>query len=462
MQKEGFYPQPLFGFGRHPSFQRDYNKAMETFYSKRDQMSFEESYEVVSGKTLCVSEFHNPKHPEVFLIPRDQHIKVVDEYGDRIGIMQTMFPFSSTDFYVDFFETPGSVFYELYHAIPFIRLGGIAQLESLVPPRPDDWDKEIEVCYCLPPFSHTRWLHSLITAILMELVLANNGFSKEERAPIVLTAGSHDIATPAGGDTIMRLGPEMDEEKNFSWVMRKYGLDETWTSLFGFDLNLAQKWVKGQGVMGKLLDIVDKMSYTAIDCYRLGQIREGNVRNICLENPLLMDVWQDVRLTKDRQKVYFLNPESLFNLLLLRVYEFKELLLNPYARMVDFLVEKLTKPFYKKGDITREDLLTWKDEDLFRVLQEKYPEKNIALLEPEQMEWRVFETKEQMQKAVSDLGNRVDHTEHLDGFSSGLDWLVLGKKNELKKLRETIGQKKVKIIEEVIESTKGYYVYYYK
>lgn len=42
--------------------------------------------------------------------------------------------------------------------------------------------------------------YSILTAALMEVILARNGFSKNERDAAVLTAACHDIAMPAGGN----------------------------------------------------------------------------------------------------------------------------------------------------------------------------------------------------------------------------------------------------------------------
>jgi len=118
----------------------------------------------------------------------------------------TVFPFSSADFYVDLEEQ--GLFHEFGRSEAFSRLGGISQLGYLVPPRPEEWDKNVSIAYLLPQFSHTRWIHSLIAAILIEIVLARNGFSEKERGPVVLTAGCHDIAIPAGGDSVKRVDPK--------------------------------------------------------------------------------------------------------------------------------------------------------------------------------------------------------------------------------------------------------------
>ena len=191
--------------------------------------------------------------------------------------------------------------------------------------------------------------------MLAEVILARNDFSSKERAPIVLTIGCHDIATPAGGDSIKRIDPkELDEENNFYYILKRHGLIEKWKKHYGFDIKKACSWIKNKGIIGRLLDILDTISYVSLDCYYLGDIHNGTVRQYCLENPLFIDVWQDIQFTSDKKRFGFKSPNRLFTFLLARAYEHQELLLNPEARRLDFYLTKLTKPLYKKGIITKE------------------------------------------------------------------------------------------------------------
>lgn len=274
-----------FSFGKHPDFEKDFRKNRKRARCLIKKGRLEKFEEAVMGKKTYLSELFNPKHPDVFLIPRCKHLFVVDDWEDAIGFERISFPFSSTDFYVDI-DKEESVFYPFGHSGAFFRIGGIDQLGYLVPPRPDDWDKNVSVAYIMPQFPHTRWIHSMITAILMEVILSRNGFSKKDRDPKVLTAASHDIAIPAGGDSVKRVDPDnLREEDNFIWVLQYYGLEKAWSENFSFNSELAKEWVEGNGVFGELLDAIDKISYTALDCYYLGLTREGKVRDSCSKNP---------------------------------------------------------------------------------------------------------------------------------------------------------------------------------
>jgi len=321
----------------------------------------------------------------VYLVPRDRYIDVVDDFGDVVAggnLDKAVLPFSSWDFYADIYDD--DYFRELRN-YAFFRLGEISQLGYLVPPRPEDWDPAASIVYYVPAFPHTRWAHSRLVLFLTEAILAANGYLEKERLPRVLTAAFHDSAIPAGGDSVKRVAPkELDEEENFKWLLDYYGLTQKWSKEYGFDIQAAKQSVRGQGADGKQLDYVDKMAYTALDCYHIGYNRPCNVRTFGLKNPLVMDVWQDLKIKEDRSGWAFTNPDRLFSFLLFRAYEHTDLLMNPYSRALDFFFTKLVKPLYEKGVITKEQLLTKGDNWLRDVLAASFPDKNISvIIEPE-------------------------------------------------------------------------------
>jgi len=454
-------------FGQHPDFDfKTYQReACRVLRRKEKAKTFKEAekgiyefMEISEERKLSTSKLFNPLHPDVFIVPRDHFFHVVDEWDDDIGFERTVFPFSSTDFYVDI-DKKGSVFYEITHNDAFRRLGGISQLGYLVPPRPKEWSKNVSIAYLTPQFPHNRWIHSLLVAIIMEVVLARNGFAERERIPAVLAAGFHDIAIPAGGDSVKRVDPEnLGEEESFVWAIKHYGLVERWQERFGFNLALAEKWITGKEDIGQLLDFIDKISYTALDCFHLGVQRKGKVRTLCLKHPLVMDVWQDI-VTTGRSGFAFSSPDNLFNFLLLRAYEFQELLYNPYSRALDLFLKKMVQPLYRKKIITREQLLTQDDNWLKRILEQYYPRKIKWYIEPEDLAWKKFKTEKEQKMFCGQLGSSLDHAEHISEFDTGLDFPVLDQEKVIP-LREAIPREKIRLLENIAASVKGYYVYY--
>jgi len=446
-------------FGEHPDL-RTKQKAIRRHMRRHGEIkTAEKAVEAIGGRETSVMEFADSRHPEVFIIPRDEHIFVIDDFGDPIGFQQWMFPFSSTDFYVDL-DGEG-LFHTLTSYEAFWRLSGISQLGYLVPPRPEEWEKDYTIIYLTHQFPHSRGLHSLLVAILMEVILARNDFPQKARIDKVLTAGCHDIAIPAGGDSVKRVDPkELDEEKNFAWSIRHYGLTKKWSEQFGFNLSFAQKMVKNQGLFGRLLDAIDKICYTALDCYHVGRQRPGKIRDFCLTHPLVMDVWQDIKFTADRTEFAFIDAERLFRFLLLRAYEFQELLYNPYSRALDCLLKNLVKPLYEQKVITKKQLLTHNDDWLKMALDHYYPGVLGHFIEPENLSCKKFETAQEQTAFSVEAGNKLSHTEYIGGFNTGLDLLVFDQGRVIS-LKEVISQDKKEQLEEISRSTKGYYVYYY-
>jgi len=460
-QFSSFNSSAPLGFGYHPKVRR----AMERYHRdvrnpKKQKSLHRRMRKIIEDKGIPIQKFANSCHPEVFIIPRDMQCHLVEAPGGEVvAFHRTELPFSSTDFFVDIDEA------DLFHVFasgPLFRLVMISQLGYLVPPRPDEWDKKQSIAYTVPQFRHSRWEHSLLVAILMEVILARNGFSQRERATKVLAAACHDIAMPAGGDSVKRVDPEaLDEEKNFIWVLNHYDLAKKWNEEYGFDVVLAQEMVENKGVFGRLLDVFDKISYTALDCYHVGLVRPGKIRSLCLKHPLIMDIWQDIKFTTGRTKFFFSKPGRLFYFLLLRAYEHQEFLFNPYSRALDLFLKNLVQPLYDKGIITREQLLIQNDEWLEAVLTKHYPEALKPIIEPEELSCQKFETEKEQQAFVEQLGNRLSHTEYIGGIDTGLDWPVRHW-GRIIPLREAISQDEVDLLEGVAKSTIGYYVYYYK
>ncbi|MDD4990490.1 MAG: HD domain-containing protein [Candidatus Pacebacteria bacterium] len=437
--------RPILWFGQHPEFQRAFKKW------QREVKRGKSPRAVPLADIFRVGKIH--------LIPRNQYIEVVDDFGDRITTGSpdnAILPFSSYDLFADIYEDP---YFKEFLERPFFRLGGISQLGYLVPPRPEDWKLNATMIYSAPYFVHTRWAHSRLVAFLMEAILAKHGYPEKERFPVVLASAYHDIATPAGGDSVKRVDSEgLDEEDNFEWVLRHYGLVQKWSDEYGFDIEIAKDWVKGTGLFGRVLDIVDRMAYTSLDSYYVGSSRPCKLRTLGLKNPLVMDVWQDLKFNDDRTNFAFTDPNRLFKFLLFRAYEHEELLMNPYSRALDFLLQQLVQPLYESGIITREQLLLSDDGWLYAVLQEHYPDKNVwCFLEPESLSWKKFDELEELKRFCS-INGAVDHVEYMKGFDTGLNLGVYSGK-KIVPARELLSGEQVEELEEISGQIRGYYAY---
>ncbi len=448
-------------FGCHPDFKKHFKECEKKVLQERRS-------ELMLGEKISLDDLYSSIHPEIYIIPRSKHFNVFDHWEDTIGIERVALPFSSNDFYVDvdYYRKEKSALVELWNTASFFRLGRISQLGYLVPPRTYLPDENEKVYYFFPQFPHNRLMHSWLTAILADVVLARCGFSRNERSPFVLTAGCHDLATPAGGDSVMRIDPQnLSEETNFSYLLKREGLDKKWSKEFGFNLEESQEWVNGKGTMGKLLTMIDKMTYEALDCYWVGSMGPGKIRNFIKRNPLVMDVWETIQVTPDRSHFYIADSARLYKLLVLRALEFQELLLDPYCRVLDHTLHKEIEALYQKKAITKDDLLTFDDSWLNLFLQEhsKRRKRHLSFLAtPDDYLWVKLETQEESEKFGKKLGNKFSHSEYIRPFSTGLDWNTINEKKEIVPAREEISFKKVRHLERIANSFAGWYVYYLK
>ncbi len=444
----------LHDFGLHPDLKAN-SKSIRRHAVKNKKNRF------YIGPKKNLKNFQDNRHPEIFLIPRNIAYHIINDFEDYLPIIN--FPFSSFNFYVEDDEDENGLFCQLTRARAFLRLSGISQLGYLVPPRPKEIDPQINILYCYPTFLHTRYLHSIIVAILMELVLARNNFDEKTRAPIVLTAGYHDIAMPAGGDPVKNIdSKELDEEKNFSFVLSQSGLAKEWEKLFNFNLKTAQEWVENKGVFGFLLDILDKLSYTMLDCYALGRERSGRIRDFCLTHPFISDIWQDIKFTEDKTQFGFCSKERLYDFLFLRALEHVDLLFNPESRKLDLLLAKEIKPLYEEGKITKEQLLLMDNSELEHHLSKIKPERITYLLEPDKVSWEKFETKQEAELFCTKINpEKLERMEEIRPFKPGLHFPVLFG-SEIKELKEVLEPDKIKKLELLASSRAGYYVFYYK
>ena len=160
-----------------------------------------------------------------------------------------------------------------------------------------------------------------------------------------------------------------------------------------------------------------------------------------------------------RTRFFFTRPERLFRFLLLRAYEYQELLFNPYSRALDLFLKKLVKPLYKKGIITKEQLLTDDDKWLERVLTGHYPEEIKCYIEPEELSYKKFDTLQERKEYCKKFKIKVDHAERIAGFNTGLNWLTF-KDGKVIPLRQAVSRAKIRLLKEVMASAQGYYVYY--
>src|SRR3972149_11484249 len=284
-------------------------------------------------------------------------------------------------------ELPGNITGEIYWAIyanlPLSRLNYIGQLGLLFHSTKDqiyEFSKGTD-------FSHTRLSHSLTTAKVGEGMAICLGLPEQEKNQLVVAALMHDIAMPPFGDATIELDAEaLSEEVAISRLLRRYDLKAL--ERFGVQKRQILATIRGQGILGKLLDLADKISYTACDVdHYIGDpytIDISNVLDVLTEpiaalvraDPNWADLYKDIRLTSTG-KPYFNNIQRLSIFLELRAKMHDALYLNPRCRGLDLLYRLLLAPLYSRHPqptkpLNSRNLLYLTDDELARIVSQAW------------------------------------------------------------------------------------------
>ncbi len=288
-----------------------------------------------------------------------------EEAGQIVGYL----PYTG----VSYMLLDGGFVHQTEIAFVLRRLRGIRQLGYL--DDPSRW-RGIEVESF---FEHSRYVHSLDVFALATLIGTNCRLSASELKVLQVAALTHDVLTPAGGDSIKNIdSAAFDEDARYADALTpaackhltKWHIDSAGVILT----------VQGQGVLGKILDIADKASYLARDLAAFVPKAEYNehyelsfldLNRRVQTNRLVCGAWDSVRVV--RGQVAFSDAERLLDFLMVRVLMFRDFYYNPRARFGEFLASQvLAGGLYRNGKLTRTELLEMDDFALERRLSQEY------------------------------------------------------------------------------------------
>lgn len=271
--------------------------------------------------------------------------------------------------------TEGGIVHHLHDVFNLHRLYSVRQLGFLIFP--------LKPNVITMPIPHSRGLHHLDTAAVGLSIVRNNYELQEHENTLEAALCSHDACTPAGSDTTKYIDRKaFDEELNFNVLFQNPGWNII-RDVYGIDEKLLYDTVCGIGIYGEVLDIADKIAYTARDAaYFIGsrigaEYRSGDIelfqkaRQIMRETPDFLSLWNDILIHKG--DMVFTNPKALARFLQIRAIMTAELYKKGSARIVEnVLARKLIKIPYDAGEITAKDLLSWNDATLEQFLRNKY------------------------------------------------------------------------------------------
>lgn len=267
---------------------------------------------------------------------------------------------------------------EVARACNLFRLHYIKQLGFLQAP----WLRERLFDYAVS--QHTRFLHSLDVMTIATMIGHNAGLGKRKLHTLRMAAFTHDMGTPAGGDSVKLVDmAAFDEDENYERLLKKHVVEPV-LARYGIDRSELIETILNKGTLGKVLDIADKLAYTARDLRECRPFIEfigkhedeggeglRGLKRLVDQFPYICSVWDDV-VIKDGAPA-FRSPGRLLAFLKARVLMFRELYYNPYARFGEYLVSRvLVKKLYDEQRVTRDELLEMTDDSLRVRLDKEY------------------------------------------------------------------------------------------
>ncbi len=270
-------------------------------------------------------------------------------------------------------------------------------------------------------FLTDRLLHSVGVGILASGIMRRNGFPETIQTAALIQGLSHDIATPAAGDATKKVDPDnLDEETHWDTVMTQDSWD--FFERQGIEYSMINDAIHGQGTMGKVLDIADRITYVMQDLESMSNAVDGpypHPSDIAMSIETLSPIgnlFTEVKISPDRE-VYFENPERLKRFLLLRSYLWRDLYRLPENQGRDLLFKRLIEPIYAADgsrELSPDRLRTMTDDQLFEILYNHYDipflgplffETELAAWEPNYLS---FDTEEEAQIRASILSANKD------------------------------------------------------
>lgn len=271
-----------------------------------------------------------------------------------------------------------SIYEEALRNLPLMRLQGVKQLSflSYIGPNP-------EMTYLLP-YSHDRFDHSLTVGLVAEKMLRQNRLPESKINLGIIAGFLHDIATPAHGDPVKYLDSEaLNEETHWFETLDKYS--KTFLEQFGATKKVMDEIIGNQGVLGKVLDIADRITYVMKDLQAIhADVKSPTINlnpylifiNLILSHsPKIGNIYQEVGIDEKNQEVFFNDPKHLEAFLLLRAHLHQNLYLYPTNQGRDLFITQLVKPLYSRDENSKlnpQNLRQMDDPTLMNILVDHY------------------------------------------------------------------------------------------
>lgn len=367
-----------------------------------------------------------------------------------------------------------SIYEEAFKNLPVSRLHGVKQLSFLSYVGPDP-----KITYFLP-YSHDRLDHSFTVALVAEKILRQNRLPEDKINLGILAGFLHDIATPAHGDPVKYLDPEVLNEETH-WFETLDDKSKIFLEQFGATQEVMDETIGNRGFLGKVLDIADRITYTAKDLQAIKA--QAQLPTIDL-NPYLIfinailshypdmgNIYKEVGIDEKKQEVFFNDPRHLEAFLLLRAHLHQKLYYYPTNQGRDLFVTQLLRPFYSRdgnSKLNPQNLRRMQDIEFMNILFDHYRPllSRVEFTFPDLVNWHPefekFATIEDAKKREEALGQKgnivVVGIKECKGFDPATSYKVADGYKYVE-FRDFDPQASSQI-EAIAESTKGIFLFW--
>lgn len=392
---------------------------------------------------------------------------ILDEFDD--GAFNLFLPYSNLNRWIP----KNSTFDKATEVFPVSRLREIKTLSFLayVGPEPEE-------NYFIG-FSHTREDHVLVVAMVASEIARLNNIPPRDIETLEVAGVLHDIAMPALGDATKYIDPDnLDEERFWQETVDENG--EVFFAQHQLSRELIDGVIKNGGILGQVLDIADRVTYTMKDIYNvIGYVDNrinihpylAELRYPLSHYPQIGNIYKDVVIDQKKDLVFFTDPEKLGVFLLLRALMHRHLYMDPTSQGRDLFVANLIKPLYSTDGsrpLSPRLLRQMTDQQLLDSLARYYqfPRHQGSWLYNQMTNWYAkhevclnFEEANRKAKEIQGNGFLVLGIKECKGFDAGLSYKTLDSNQEVVPFAQA-DPIMARQITEVEEKTRGIYVFY--
>ncbi len=365
-----------------------------------------------------------------------------------------------------------NIFTQTQRAIPgVLRLQFVSSLSLL-----SNFGKN-RILYLTDP--HSRFSHSSLVSLEGQQIARQSGFSEEDVKKVGISTAIHDIATPALGDATKKVDPEALDEELF-WEEALDSKGEEFISRHGLNRDSLGRIIRNEGILGKVLDVSDRLSYVMQDLKVLfgpslgvvSSYRNGasEILSLLTQNPHIGDIYKTIFADQRKEDVIFTDPKKLEVFLKLRAYLHRDFYFNPPNQGRDIFVAKMIQPLYSRNGespLNPTRLRKMVDFQLLEVLSNRY----APDMDPNSLVWQIrnwypkierFGSEEEARKREQELkqhGNiAVVGIKECKGFDPATSYKVADGYKYVE-FRD-FDPKAARQIETIVDSTKGIFLFW--